>query len=134
MMKPMMNWRMTISPLSNMKLFSLTRCENLLIAICLTRRDIGIRTYPDFGLGVTGFFNGGMSVFVRRAAGSPSHGEAGQGCQDPGLAKLNYSVLVARGQVIFICAKSRLLRFIGIRLELCPFPIRGSQISWNAGK
>lgn len=54
-MKPMMNWRITIRPLSNMKLFSLARCENLLIAICLIRGDIGIRTYPDFGLRIKGF-------------------------------------------------------------------------------
>ena len=37
----------------------------------------------------------GMSVYAGRAAGNTSHGEAGRGCQDPGLAKLNYSVLVA---------------------------------------
>jgi len=42
----------------------------------------------------------GMSVYVGRAAGNTSHGGAGRGCQDPGLAKLNYSVLVARGQAI----------------------------------
>jgi hypothetical protein len=42
-----------------------------------------------------------MSVFVGRATGNTSHGEAGRGCQDPGLAKLNYSVLVARGEAIF---------------------------------
>jgi hypothetical protein len=34
-------------------------------------------------------------------AGNTSHGEACRGCQDHGLAKLNYSVLVARGQAIF---------------------------------
>jgi hypothetical protein len=44
---------------------------------------------------------GGMSVFVGRAAGNTRHGEAGRGCQQPGLAKLNYSVLVAKGQSIF---------------------------------
>ena len=28
-----------------------------------------IRTYPDFGLGVTGFLMGGMSVFLGEAGG-----------------------------------------------------------------
>ena len=45
---------------------------------------------PDYGV-----LRQGMSVYVGRAAGNTSHGEAGRGCQDPGLAKLNYSVLVA---------------------------------------
>ena len=43
----------------------------------------------------------GMSVYVSRAAGNTSHGEAGRGCQDPGLARLNYAVLAARGRAIF---------------------------------
>jgi hypothetical protein len=30
-----------------------------------------------------------------------------------------------------LCEKSRLLRCIGIRLELCPFTIRGSPSRWN---
>ena len=43
----------------------------------------------------------GMSVYVGRAAGNISHRGAGRGCQEPVLAKLNYSVLFARGQAIF---------------------------------
>jgi len=78
-----------------MKLFGFTRRKMLLISLCLTRSDMGIRTYLDFGLLIMGFCMWGMSVYVGRAAGNTSHGEAGRGCQDPGLAKLNYSVLVA---------------------------------------
>jgi DNA-binding NarL/FixJ family response regulator len=40
----------------------------LLIAICLTRNDWEIRTYPDFGLRIMGFLRQGMSVYVGRAA------------------------------------------------------------------
>ena len=36
-----------------------------------------------------------MSVYVGKAAGNTSHGKAVRDCQGPGLAKLNYSVLVA---------------------------------------
>jgi hypothetical protein len=57
-----------------------------------------MRAFPDFGLRIMGFLREGMSVYVGRAAGNTSHGEAGRGCRDPGLAKLNYSVLVARSQ------------------------------------
>ena len=42
----------------------------------------------------------GDVCILGRAAGNTSHDEAGRGCQDTGLAKLNYSVLVARGQAI----------------------------------
>jgi|WetSurMetagenome_2_1015567.scaffolds.fasta_scaffold122706_1 hypothetical protein len=42
-----------------------------------------------------------MSVYVGRAAGNTSDVEAGRGCQDPGFAKLDDSVLVARGEAIF---------------------------------
>ena len=42
-----------------------------------------------------------MYVYVGSAAGNAGNGEAGRGCQDPGLAKLNYSVLFARGQADF---------------------------------
>jgi hypothetical protein len=62
-----------------------------------------IRTYLDFGLLIKGFCMWGMSVYAGRAAGNTSHGGAGRGCQDPGLAKLNYSVLFARGQASFMC-------------------------------
>jgi len=41
----------------------------LLIAICLTRANLKIRTYPDFGLRIMGFLRQGMSVYVGRAAG-----------------------------------------------------------------
>jgi DNA-binding CsgD family transcriptional regulator len=41
----------------------------LLIAICLTRNDWTIRTYPDFGLRIMGFLRQGMSVYVGWAAG-----------------------------------------------------------------
>jgi hypothetical protein len=84
-----------------MKLFGFTRRKMLLIALCLTRSDMEIRTYLDFGLLIKGFFMWGMSVYVGRTPGNSSHGGAGRGCQDPGLAKLNYSVLFARGQAIF---------------------------------
>jgi hypothetical protein len=50
-----MIWAMDIRPPRNMKLLGLICCEMLLIAICLTRGDIGIRTYPDFGLRIKGF-------------------------------------------------------------------------------
>jgi hypothetical protein len=73
----------------------------LLIGICLIRSAMKMRTFPDFGLRIMGFLRQGMSVEAGRAAGNPSHGEAGRGCQDPGLARLNYPVLVARGQAIF---------------------------------
>lgn len=43
----------------------------------------------------------GKSVCGGRAAGNTNHGEAGRDCQGPGLARLNYSVLFARGQAIF---------------------------------
>ena len=51
-----------------------------------------------------------MSVYAGKAAGNTSHGEAGRGCQDPGLAKLNYSVLVARGQAIFYMCKVKIVQ------------------------
>ena len=70
-------------------------------AICLTRGDRRIRTYPGFGLRIKGFLIGGFSVYAGRAAGNTSHDEAGRGCQNPGLAKLHYSVLFARGQATF---------------------------------
>ena len=60
-----------------------------------------MRTFPDFGLRIMGFLRQGMSVYVGRAAGNTSHGEAGRGCRDPGLAELNHSVLIARGQAVF---------------------------------
>ena len=55
---------------------------------------------PGFWPADCGVLRQGMSVYAGKAAGNTSHGEAGRGCQDPGLAKLNYSVLVARGQAI----------------------------------
>ena len=60
-----------------------------------------IRTYLDFSLQIIGVLMEGISVYAGRAAGNTSHGEAGRGCQDPGLAKLNYSFLFARDQAIF---------------------------------
>jgi hypothetical protein len=84
-----------------MELFGFTRRKMLLIALCLTRSDMEIRTYLDFGLLIKGFFIWGMSVYAGRAVGNTSYGEAGGGCQDPGLVKLNYSVLFAGGQAIF---------------------------------
>jgi len=65
-----------------MKLFDLTRRKMLLIALCLTRSDMGIRTYLDFSLQIIGVFMEGMSVYAGRAAGNTSHGEAGQDCRD----------------------------------------------------
>jgi len=62
---------------------------------------MGIRTYPDFGLQITGFLMGGCPYIQVRRGENTGHGGAGRGCQDPGLAKLNYSVLFARGQAIF---------------------------------
>jgi len=50
----------------------------------------------DYGGSSTGDF-----CILGKVAGNISLGEAGRGCQDPGLAKLNNSVLVARGQAIF---------------------------------
>ena len=50
-----------------MKLFDLTRRKMLLIALCLTRSDMEIRTYLDFGLQIIGVLMEGMSV----CAGSP---------------------------------------------------------------
>ena len=58
-MKPMMIWRITIRPLSNMKLFGLTRRGMLLILICLTRGALKMRTYPDFGLRIMGSYGRG---------------------------------------------------------------------------
>ena len=84
-----------------MELVGLTRRKMLLIALCLTRNDMGIRTYLDFSLLIIGVLMEGMSVCAGRTPGNSSHGGDGRGCQDPGLAKLNYSVLFARGQVIF---------------------------------
>ena len=65
-----------------MKLFGLTRRKMLLIALCLTRSDMEIRTYLDFSLQIIGVLMEGMSVYAGRAAGNPSHGEAGRECQD----------------------------------------------------
>ena len=84
-----------------MELVGLTRRKMLLIVICLTRANLKIRTYPDFGLRIMGFLRQGMSVYEGRTPGNSRHGEAGRGCQGPGLAKLSYSVLVARGPAIF---------------------------------
>ena len=60
-----------------------------------------IRTYLDFSLLIIGVLMEGMSVCAGSTPGNSSRGEAGQGCQDPGLAKLSYSVLFARGPAIF---------------------------------
>ena len=84
-----------------MKLFGFTRRKMLLIALCLTRSDMEIRTYLDFSLQIIGVLMEGMSVYAGRTTGNSSHGGASRGCQDPGLAKLHYSVLFARGQAIF---------------------------------
>ena len=73
----------------------------LLMVICLPRADLEIRTYPDFGLKIMGVLRQEMSVYAGRTTGNSSHGGAGRGCQGPGLAKLHYSVLFARGQAIF---------------------------------
>jgi hypothetical protein len=73
-----------------------------------------MRTFPDFGLRIMRFLRQGMSSYVGRAAGNASHGEASRGRRNPGIAQLNYLVLVARGQAIF----SMCFRCIGIRLEL----------------
>jgi hypothetical protein len=80
-----------------MKLVGLTRRKMLLIALCLISSAMGIRTYLDFSLQIIGVLMEGMSVYAGRTPGNSSHGGAGRGCQDPGLAKLNYSVLFARG-------------------------------------
>jgi hypothetical protein len=56
-----------------------------------------IMTYLDFSLKIMLILMEGMSVCAGRPPGNSSHGGAGRGCQNPGLAKLNYSVLVARG-------------------------------------
>jgi len=69
-----------------------------------------MRTFPDFGLRIMRFLRQGMSSYVSRAAGNTSHGEAGQGCRDPGLAELNYSVLVARGQAIFFMCNAKIVQ------------------------
>ena len=60
-----------------------------------------IRTYLDFGLQIIGVLMEGMSVCAGRTPGNSSHGGAGRGCQDPGLGKPHYSVLVATGPAIF---------------------------------
>jgi len=60
-----------------------------------------IRTYLDFSLQIIGVLMEGMSVYAGRTPGNSSHGGAGRGRQDPGLGKLNYAVLVMRGQAIF---------------------------------
>jgi hypothetical protein len=65
-----------------------------------------IRTYPDFGLRIMRFLRQGMSVYVGRAAGNTIHGKVGRRSQDPGPAKLNNSVLVARGQAV-LCVQSQ---------------------------
>ena len=57
--------------------------------------------FPGFWPTDYGVLRQGMSVYGGRAAGNTSHGEAGRGCRDPGLAELNHSVLIARGQAVF---------------------------------
>jgi hypothetical protein len=49
-----------------MELVGLTRRKMLLIALCLTRTDMGIRTYLDFGLQIIGVLMEGMSVYTGR--------------------------------------------------------------------
>ena len=49
-----------------MKLFDLTRRKMLLIALCLTRSDMEIRTYLDFSLQIIGVLMEGMSVYAGR--------------------------------------------------------------------
>ena len=92
---------------------------------------MGIRTYLDFGLLIMGFCMWGMSVYVGRAAGNTSHGEAGRGCQDPGLAKLNYSVLFARGQAIFYVQIQDCSGVSVFGYNSHPFPIHGFQFGWE---
>ena len=66
-------------PSSNMKLFGFARSNTLLIAICLTRNDMKIRTYPNFNIGITWFYMEEMSVLSGRKAGNISYAD-GQGC------------------------------------------------------
>jgi hypothetical protein len=54
-----------------------------LIRICLTRGDMGIRTYPYFRLRIKWFLLGEMSVYTGRTAGNPRYGAFGRGRQDP---------------------------------------------------
>jgi hypothetical protein len=42
-----------------MELVGLTRRKMLLIVICLTRANLKMRTYTDFGLQIKGFLMGG---------------------------------------------------------------------------
>jgi hypothetical protein len=57
-----------------MELVGLTRRKMLLIALCLTKTDMGIRTYLDFGLQIIGVLMEGMSVYAGRTPGNSSHG------------------------------------------------------------
>ena len=86
-----------------------------------------IRTFPDFGLLIMGFLRQGISVYVDRAAGNTNHAEAGPGCLYPGLAKLNYSVLVARGQAIFYVQSGDCSGVSVLGYNSSPFLICGSQ-------
>jgi hypothetical protein len=53
-----------------MELAGLTRRKMLLIVICLTRANLRIRTYPDFGLEIIGVLWQGISVYGGRATGN----------------------------------------------------------------
>ena len=61
----------------------------------------GNKDLPGFWPKDYGGSSTGDVGILGKVAGNISLGEAGRGCQDPGLAKLNNSVLVARGQAIF---------------------------------
>ena len=60
-----------------MKLFDLTRRKMLLIVICQTRANLQMRTYPDFGLQITGFLMGGCPYIQVGRDRNTSHGGAG---------------------------------------------------------
>jgi hypothetical protein len=67
-----------------MKLFGFTRRNMLLIVICQTRANLQMRTYPDFGLQITGFLMGGCPYRQVGRAGNTGHGGAGLKWLPPG--------------------------------------------------
>jgi hypothetical protein len=91
-------------------------------------------TYPDFGLRIIGFLRGYISVLVGKAPGNTSHGEGGRGCQDPSLAKLNYSVLAARGQPIFYVQSQDCSGVSAFGYNSSPLPVRDSRFGGGASE
>jgi len=118
--KPMMNWRMTINPLETWNYSAWPAVRFFVIVICLISGALRMRTSPDFGLRIMGSYDRGcLYIWVGRRV-------------MPAIVRSDEvdRILVLQSSTIhfwlreasdLLCARSRLFRSIGIRLEFYSF-------------